>query len=123
MATPFPSVSPALCGGQLWGPAYPLHLLLVAAPGLSGDGQLREVFQERRSCLGGRASIWYLTPELVVDLALGSPGEEAVAAADPAVIAWLELRFGGIQRPSSFTPQELDTLAPALPPQVQRAWG
>lgn len=116
MASPFPSGSSSrspACADQ---PAHPLHLLVAPAPALSGDGQLRELIQERRIRLGAGAGIWYLHPDQVVDLALGRAGDEAVAAVDSAVIVGLELRFGGHPRPSSLSPAEVAALAPALPP-------
>ena len=100
-------------------------LLLLAPLGqLSGDGQLRELIQERRghfdfaahgapsgttSCAeigrerghdsGGEsdgAGLWYLPPFLLVSLGLGNRDQEGIVALNPGVITWLQLRFGGL---------------------------
>lgn len=95
-------------------PTLPLRSVsvLVAPLGqLSGDGQLRELIEERRQRMGREVDLWYLGPELVEELHLAqsirlSPAKdqaqlrpqgsvEAVAAGDAAVITWLQLRFGG----------------------------
>jgi hypothetical protein len=120
-----PQQEPAPNG--IGGPTTPgFRLLLVSAPQLSGDGQLRELIEERRSRFGDRADLWYLSPAGVHALALGNPGEEAVVAADPAVITWLQLRFGGRIGPVSLGRAELQASAAALParlPQAPLAWG
>ena len=48
--------------------------LLIAPQGLlSGDGQLRELIQERRNHLGDNADIWYLPSVLTGTLAHTRP--------------------------------------------------
>ena len=101
-------------------------LLVAPAPQLSGDGQLRELIEERRTRFGDRADLWYLPPAGVRTLALCNLEEEAVVAADPAVITWLQLRFGGRVGPVRLGPAELQACAAAPPapaPQVSLAWG
>jgi hypothetical protein len=93
-----------------------LGLLLAPQGQLSGDGQLRELIQEQREHKEAEAAIWYLPPALVRQLALGPAGEEAVAAADPATLTWLQLRFGGSIRPCDLRPEALAQQAAALPP-------
>jgi hypothetical protein len=83
---------------------------------LSGDGQLRELFAERRDRKGPDAELWYLPAPLAQDLALGDGGQELVVAADPAVITWLQLRFGGSVASASLSPALLWAQAGALPP-------
>jgi hypothetical protein len=90
---------------------------LVAPLGeLSGDGQLRELIEERRQRKGADVELWYLGPDLVEELRLGQAfshpsgagpagphGErsqdhgriEAIVAGEASVITWLQLRFGG----------------------------
>lgn len=102
-------------------PAGTISLLLAAVGQLSGDGQLRELIQERRDRRGAAAELWYLPPQLVQRLGLGSGEEEAVAAADPAVITWLQLRFGGSAHHAALSAQQLQREAGALPPQAPHA--
>ena len=135
MAQPFPSVAPghANASAQVTAPAvstgsgpagasgapdgpHRLGLLLAPEGQLSGDGQLRELIQEQRGRKGTQAAIWFLPPALVRQLALGPAGEEAVAAADPATLTWLQLRFGGSIRPCDLRPEALTQQAAALPP-------
>jgi hypothetical protein len=52
---------------------------------LSGDGQLRELIEERRGRHGGTGPIWYLQPAQLASLGLGQ-GEEAVVTPSPAVL-------------------------------------
>ncbi len=78
-------------------PCRQTPLLLLAPLGqLSGDGQLRELIKERRGHGGGDAQLWYLPPFLLVNLGLGSRDQEGIAALEPGVITWLQLRFGGV---------------------------
>ena len=78
-------------------PCRQTPLLLLAPLGqLSGDGQLRELIKERRGHGGGDAQLWYLPPFLLVSLGLGSRDQEGIAALEPGVITWLQLRFGGV---------------------------
>ena len=76
----------------------PQSICVLLAPHgqLSGDGQLRESFHERRERKGADYPMWYLTPDLVMQFKISEEsGYEAVAALDPSTIAWLKLRFGG----------------------------
>ncbi|MEO1002417.1 MAG: hypothetical protein AAFX65_04815 [Cyanobacteria bacterium J06638_7] len=108
---------------QLFPPVPPIadaaspqwHLLLAAAGDLSGDGQLRELIRERRQCQGGTGAIWYLPPRLVAELGLGE-GLEALVTATPAVLTWLQLRFGGRASQVRLAAAWLDAEAGALPP-------
>jgi hypothetical protein len=93
-----------------------LGLLLGPQGQLSGDGQLRELIQEQRERKGAEAAIWYLPPDLVRQLGLGTAEEEAVASADAATLTWLQLRFGGAVRPCNLRPEDLAQQAAALPP-------
>ncbi|MCP9888247.1 hypothetical protein KBY96_09955 [Cyanobium sp. ATX 6A2] len=93
----------------------PMQVLLAPAPQLSGDGQLRELIQERRECSGGTGSIWYLPPELVAAQGLGQ-GLEAVVTPTAAVCTWLQLRFGGCPSQAPLASAWLDAEAGALPP-------
>jgi hypothetical protein len=91
-----------------------MHVLLAPAPQLSGDGQLRELIQERRERSGGTGAIWYLPPELVAVQGLGQ-GLEAVVTPTAAVCTWLQLRFGGRPSQAPLTSAWLDAEAGALP--------
>ncbi len=94
-----------------------LNGLLAPAGQLSGHGQLRESFHERRSRMGNDYPMWYLTPELVNKFQI-SPKEdhEAVIAEDPSTITWLKLRFGGEKFTISLDINELWEHA-SLPPE------
>ena len=94
----------------------PTALLLLAPLGqLSGDGQLRELMKERRGHGGGDAELWYLPPFLLVSLSLGSRDQEGIAALDPGVITWLQLRFGGVVKSASIDQASLAAKAQTLP--------
>lgn len=93
--------------------------VLLAPPGqLSGDGQLRELMRERRDRLGPGVELWYLLPAQVVKLGLNGGRRdlrEAVVAGDPAVITWLQLRFGGESDTALLAPALLHEQAADLP--------
>jgi len=55
---------------------------------------------------------------LLPSLALG---QEAVVAGDPAVITWLQLRFGGTVSTALLEPELLHSRASGLPPQAPLA--
>jgi hypothetical protein len=99
--------------------------VLLAPPGqLSGDGQLRELMQERRGRLGPEVELWYLPPAQVLKLGLNGDRHdlrEAVVAGDPAVITWLRLRFGGESDTALLAPALLMELAADLPPRAPLA--
>jgi hypothetical protein len=109
-----------------------LHLLLAPRGQLSADGQLGELIRERRSRLGGDGGILYLSPELLAtqplaakSLAaqpLASADQEAVAAQDPAVITWLQLRFGGRRQSWELAVAALPAGSLDLPPAVALPW-
>jgi hypothetical protein len=101
--------------------AQTLSLLLAPIGQLSGDGQLRELFEERRDRKGANVELWYLPPALVQELGVGSALEEAVLAGDPAVITWLWLRFGGSRGEACLSPTLLHDRARALPPRAPLA--
>jgi hypothetical protein len=120
--------------------AAPLRSLsfLVAPVGrLSGDGQLRELIEERRQRRGADVELWFLGPELVEELHLAQayhhahandrqrarPQEpiEAIVAGDAAVITWLQLRFGGCTGTLALTTDWLQERAGALPPRAPAA--
>lgn len=101
---------------------HPTLTLLVAPTGqLSGDGQLRELFQERRARPSTDNDLWYLNATVVGELGQGSAGHEAVVAVDPAVITWLQLRFGGQLRTVVLNNALLEERASELPPRAPLA--
>ncbi|MEI6029777.1 MAG: hypothetical protein WCQ20_01275 [Synechococcaceae cyanobacterium ELA739] len=102
--------------------ALQLHLLLAPHGQLSADGQLGELIRERRSRLGGDGGILYLSPELLVAQQLASGDQEAVAAQDPAVITWLQLRFGGRRQSWQLAVASLPDGSLELPPAVVLPW-
>ena len=90
---------------------------LVAPLGqLSGNGQLRETVQERRSRLGDQVSFWYLTPDLVQKYNLSGTGMEGVIAEDLTAINWLKMRFGGESKDAQMDLEQLREHATDLPP-------
>ena len=86
-----------------------VQLLLAPSRQLSGDGQLRELMQERRRHLGdGSGGLWYLSLEHLAELRhcglqLSSGGTEALAIREPRAAEWLQLRFGGQLQPISLS--------------------
>ncbi|MCP9838767.1 hypothetical protein KBY84_14790 [Cyanobium sp. N.Huapi 1H5] len=121
-------------------PAAPLRsfAFLVAPLGqLSGDGQLRELIEERRQRKGADVELWYLGEDLVEELRLaqafrhppakdqdgGCPQGpiEAIVAGDAAVVTWLELRFGGCAGSLALPTGWLQERAAALPPRAPAA--
>jgi hypothetical protein len=98
-----------------------LHVLVAPEGQLSGDGQLRELLQERREHLGPGAQLWYLSAALTQELDLASGAQEAVASVDPAVITWLELRFGGRCKATVLALATLEQRATGLPPHAPKA--
>lgn len=110
---------------------------LVAPLGeLSGDGQLRELIEERRQRQGADVELWYLGPELVEELRLGQafshpPGArpagpqgeriEAIVAGEESVITWLQLRFGGCAGTLAIPTNWLQERAGGLPPRAPGA--
>jgi len=86
-----------------------VQLLLAPSRQLSGDGQLRELMQERRRHLGdGSGGLWYLSPERLAEhqhygLQLSADGTEALAIREPHAAQWLQLRFGGQLQPISLS--------------------
>jgi hypothetical protein len=104
------------------GGARPLPLLLAATGQLSGDGQLRELIAERRERQGAQVELWYVPPAVLAALLPEhAAGTEAVVAADPAVITWLQLRFGGSLGTAVLDPQQLHNRAGGLPPRAPLA--
>ena len=103
----------------------PLTLQLLAAPcgDLSGDGQLRELMQERRRYLGSASGgLWYLPQALTAELPLpGAVACEALAIADPSAAVWLQLRFGGTLRSASLSGAWLHEKALELPAPAPQA--
>ena len=93
-----------------------LSVLISPAGQLSGDGQLRESIKERRSRKGEDFPLWHLPPALVVKFGLAELDFEAVVAADPLVITWLHMRFGGEVCTAQFDVEILRNEAGALPP-------
>tara|TARA_Y100001970_G_C13786520_1_gene628056 strand:+ start:310 stop:645 length:336 start_codon:yes stop_codon:yes gene_type:complete len=88
---------------------------------LSGDGQLRESFFERRDRRGADYPMWYLSPELAKKFQVPTKdGNEAVVAEDPSDIAWLKLRFGGERCVMEINPDQLKEIANNLPPFPKR---
>ncbi|MEA5392551.1 hypothetical protein VB738_14905 [Cyanobium gracile UHCC 0139] len=115
-------------------PLRSLSFLVAPLGQLSGDGQLRELIEERRQRKGADVELWYLGPELVEELRLAQafrnppakdqdqarPQEtiEAIVAGDAAVITWLELRFGGCTGSLALQAGWLQERAGALPPRT-----
>ena len=100
----------------------PLPLLLAPTGQLSADGQLRELIAERRDRQGAGVELWYLRPVLLASLLPElAAGQEAVVAGDPAVITWLQLRFGGDVSTALLDPQQLHNRAGGLPPRAPLA--
>jgi len=95
-------------------PEATLHLLVAPAGQLSGDGQLRELMQERRRHLGDDAGLWYLSSVLIAKLGR-SAGHEALAIGDAGAAAWLQLRFGGNRETVSLSSTWLNEEASRLP--------
>ncbi len=114
MAVPLPGPRPAPADGA----AGCCSVLLAPLGQLSGDGQLRELIEERRACQGGTGPIWYLPPAQVAALGLGQGEgeEEAVATPSSAVLTWLQLRFGGRPHEAAIPMEWLEAEARALPP-------
>jgi hypothetical protein len=110
-ATPTPTAATATVPA----PPMQVQVLLAPVPQLSGDGQLRELIQERRERSDSTGAIWYLPPELVAAQGLGQ-GLEAVVTPAAAVCTWLQLRFGGCTSEAPLTRAWLDAEAGALPP-------
>ncbi len=100
-----------------------LQLLLAPCGQLSGDGQLRELMQERRRHVGNASGgLWYLPQALTAELPL--PGDmacEALAIADPSAAVWLQLRFGGSLRSASLSSAWLHEKALELPAPAPQA--
>jgi hypothetical protein len=111
-----------------------LSFLVAPAGQLSGDGQLRELIEERHQRIGADVELWYLGQELVEELHLAQafrhpPGKdqdegnpqgpiEAIVAGDAAVITWLQLRFGGCAGSLALPTGWLQERAGALPPRA-----
>ena len=94
-----------------------LNVLLAPNGQLSGHGQLRESFHERRDRKGADYPMWYLNSSLVQKFDLSDKeGYEAVIAEESSTIAWLKLRFGGERFTKSFDIEELWEHA-SLPPE------
>jgi hypothetical protein len=98
-----------------------VQLLLAPSRQLSGDGQLRELMQERRRHLGdGSGGLWYLSPERLAELRfcgleLSAGSNEALAIREPRAAEWLQLRFGGQLQPISLSSAWLMDEALELP--------
>tara|TARA_Y100001968_G_C19316280_1_gene696859 strand:- start:38 stop:382 length:345 start_codon:yes stop_codon:yes gene_type:complete len=98
-----------------------LSVLLAPFGQLSGDGQLRESFSERRDRRGSDYPMWYLTPELVKELNISNKeNHEAVVAEEALAIAWLKLRFGGQREEISLDRVKLWEIASDPPPAPER---
>jgi hypothetical protein len=116
MAFPFPAPRPLIGDAQT--DARPV--LLAPLGQLSGDGQLRELIEERRDRHDGTGPIWYLQPDQVAALGLGQGrAEEGVATTSAAVLTWLQLRFGGRTCAAPVSTAWLDAEAKALPPRAR----
>jgi hypothetical protein len=114
-------------------PLRSLSFLVAPLGQLSGDGQLRELIEERRQRKGAEVELWYVGPDLVEELRLrhafshppgaipaGPHGEriEAIVAGEEAVITWLQLRFGGCSGTLAIPSGWLQERAAALPPRA-----
>ena len=94
--------------------AQAMQVLLAPQGLLSGDGQLRELIQERRNHLGGNADIWYL-PSVLTGTLAHSDEWEALAIRDAGTAAWLHLRLGGELMTVNLSRAWLDQAALKLP--------
>lgn len=120
-STPTTATSSTPSTAQVSG-ARPLAMLLAPGGQLSDDGQLRELIAERRDRHGAQVELWYLQPPVLAALLPEhGAGQEAVVAADPAVITWLQLRFGGSVSTALLDPQQLHNRAGGLPPRAPLA--
>ena len=98
-----------------------LNVLLAPNGQLSGHGQLRESFHERRDRKGADYPMWYLNSSLVQKFDLSDKeGYEAVIAEESSTIAWLKLRFGGERSEVTLDKDKLWELASDLPPAPKR---
>jgi len=104
------SVSSGSSAGQV------LFALVAPVGRLSGDGQLRELMQERRDhgSLDG-PGIWYV-PEVWSEAVFAAVGMEAVVVREARVATWLELRFGVASQPFQMADSWLGRHAAELPP-------
>lgn len=111
---------------QLLQPQLDVQLLLDPCYQLSGDGQLRELMQERRRHLvDGSGGLWYLSPERLAELRfcgleLSAGSNEALAIREPRAAEWLQLRShhgrrGPGQNPPGRRRLEADRLQRLLP--------
>ena len=91
-------------------------VLLASSGQLSGDGQLRESFKERRDRKGKDFPLWYLSCNACKRLIFDGSGCEAVVAKDPKIITWLQLRFGGVAKTAELSTEQLNHHAIVLPP-------
>lgn len=101
--------------------AQAMQVLLAPQGLLSGDGQLRELIQERRNHLGDNADIWYL-PSVLTGTLAHSDEWEGLAICDAGTAAWLHLRLGGELTTVNLSRTWLDQEALKLPapaPQAQ----
>ena len=93
------------------------YFVLLASSGqLSGDGQLRESFNERRDRKSKDFPLWYLSCNACEKLIFSGSGCEAVVAKDRKIITWLQLRFGGVAKTVELSTEQLNDHAIVLPP-------
>jgi len=94
-------------------PSSEVSLLLAPAGSMSSDGQLREVFEERRRMAAPDLDLWFLPA--VPDQQ--GPPQEVVISGSPNLLVWLQVRFGGELRQGVVLPEALRRqLSAQLPP-------
>lgn len=108
--------------------AVRLASVLFASPGcLSGDGQLREVFEERiRGQEPAGRDLWFVSADqfsgqlraALSQRALLPMGPlELLISSEPHLLVWLQVRFGGeLLEQVALPGAGFQDLAPSLPP-------
>ena len=108
--------------------AVRLASVLFAPPGcLSGDGQLREVFEERiRGQAPAGRDLWFVSADQFsgqMRAALTQRGHrpigplELLISSEPHLLVWLQVRFGGeLLEQVALPGAGFQDLAPSLPP-------
>ena len=107
--------------------SFRLASVLFAPPGcLSGDGQLREVFEERiRGQEPAGQDLWFVSSDqfceqlrdALTQRGLRPTGPfELLISSEPHLLVWLQVRFGGELLEHVALPWGFQDLAASLPP-------